>query len=155
MPYDIDYSTLPVKFEGGVRRYIENRTPGGDFLNAVLCNDLCKALSHADLESSRLIFELHAWLYNNAPSICWGTKKKFNEWVEPMDEEQQRRLAATLAESWINGNLGYVRRKAPERVPQRMFRDALKLQGFSLLKATLTCEHIYDDGDYQEACDAD
>lgn len=62
-------------------RYIEERTITGGFLDAVLCNDLKGACSRADSYNQPVIFEIVYFLYNYAPSACWGSPEKVDAWL--------------------------------------------------------------------------
>ena len=74
------YEKLPEHLQGGMRRYIENGIGAGHFLTAVLSNDLFGAVSHADPKSLEALSDIVKWLYNEAPSTCWGSKERVQEW---------------------------------------------------------------------------
>lgn len=156
MELNVNYDNCPAKFQGGMRRYIENRMPGGHFLNAVLRNDLTEAVSHADSTSLQLLRPLVVWLYNEAPGECWGDEESFKNWVENKQEPEptDMDIALELAESWINGNLSHVRDEL-FRTHMVVMREAFMEKGYSFKKAVLTCERLFCGGSYQEACDAD
>ncbi len=78
----IQYGKLPERFQGGVERYIEHGIMPGDFLSAVICNDLREACGRADLESREQLFELVSWFYTYAPRSCWGSREDMVDWVE-------------------------------------------------------------------------
>lgn len=65
-----------------LRRYIDQKIPPGGFLLSVLCNDLKDAAGRADMYNRRKLFEYVEYLYNHAPSICWGSKENVNAWLE-------------------------------------------------------------------------
>lgn len=62
--------------------YINDRTPGGHFVNALLRNDLKGVFYNADSENSELVRDYVRFLYNYAPEKCWGSKDKFDAWVD-------------------------------------------------------------------------
>ena len=62
--------------------YFRNGTVLGGFLTAVLTNDLRGACERADSENLRNLPAFVAYLYNNAPSDCWGSKAKVEAWQE-------------------------------------------------------------------------
>jgi len=64
-----------------LRRYIDNRIPTGGFLEAVLSNDLREAVGRADDENMWLIPIICTWLWNDAPSACWGSPAKVSQWL--------------------------------------------------------------------------
>jgi hypothetical protein len=53
----------------------------GHFLRAVLSNDLHDSFARADEQSSKAIGALVFFLYNDAPSPCWGTREKVEAWI--------------------------------------------------------------------------
>ncbi len=65
-----------------LRRYIEKRSPVGGFLTAVIQNDLRMAVTRADDNNLRNLPAFISYLYNEAPSQCWGSKEKVEKWVE-------------------------------------------------------------------------
>lgn len=77
----INYEGCPESVQGPLERYIEDRIPTGGFLMAVLSNDLRGSLSRADLHNRNNIFQIVSWLYNNAPSDCWGSADKVSAWL--------------------------------------------------------------------------
>ena len=62
--------------------YIQRRIPVGGFLEAVLSNNLVNAMSMADQNNLPLLKEYVLFLYNYAPAKCWGSSKKYNEWLK-------------------------------------------------------------------------
>ena len=64
-----------------IRRYIEHGIPPGDFLQAVICNDLKEACGRADEENLENLPAYVAYFYNNAPGGCWGSKGRMQDWV--------------------------------------------------------------------------
>jgi len=82
MTQDINYERLPPHLQGGVQRYIEQGVPPGDFLTAVITNDLFLAISHADSTSLAALPDIVRFFYNESPSRCWGTPEKMKTWME-------------------------------------------------------------------------
>lgn len=62
-------------------RYVESGVLPGDFLQAVLRNDLGEAAGRADLYNRRRLFEYVQWLYNEAPGTSWGSEVDVKYWV--------------------------------------------------------------------------
>lgn len=82
MNYKIKYDNLPPHIQGGVQRYIEHGTPPGDFLTAVICNDLKESFGRADEENIRRMFDIVSFFYNQAPAGCWGSEKRMMRWIK-------------------------------------------------------------------------
>ena len=78
----INYDRLPEHIRGGVKRYIEDKIPPGDFLTAVICNNLKESFGRADETNIAHMFDIVSFFYNEAPSGCWGSKKKMNDWLK-------------------------------------------------------------------------
>lgn len=65
-----------------LKRYTEKHCPVGDFLTAVLENNLSEAVGKADDYNLRNLPAFVGYLYNEAPSQCWGSKEKVKKWLE-------------------------------------------------------------------------
>ena len=77
----MNYEILPEHIRGGMQRYIENCIPPGDFLTAVICNDLKNSFGLADDINKKRLFDIVNFMYNEAPSLCWGSYEKMNSWL--------------------------------------------------------------------------
>lgn len=77
----IDYAGLPESLRDGMRCYIEDHRETGSFLRAVLSNDLRGACERADDGNQRALFDIVAWVYNEAPSTCWGSPTAVAAWL--------------------------------------------------------------------------
>jgi hypothetical protein len=79
----IDYSKVPVDYMvEGVRAYIEYGDRTGDFLHALISNDLFMAFAHADAANTEAMPEWSRWFYNEAPSNCWKSPDAYHRWIE-------------------------------------------------------------------------
>lgn len=78
---EIDYSIIPVHCRESMRAYIENGQPVGDFLRAVLENDMVRAFNRADDINANSMLQYAKFLYW-APRICWGSREKVDAWIE-------------------------------------------------------------------------
>ncbi len=58
-----------------MERYIKHGIIPGDFLQAVIANDLFLAVGRADKENERLIPAYVVYFYNKAPDDCHGSKE--------------------------------------------------------------------------------
>lgn len=63
---------IPDYMRGGIIRYYENGIPPGDFLTAVIDNDLSEACGRADETNQRCLFAYMSWFYNYAQHGTWG-----------------------------------------------------------------------------------
>ena len=78
----INYDLLPEHTRGEVKRYIEHGVPPGDFLQAVLRNNLMEAFMRADDTNIARMFDIVSFFYNEAPIDCWGSKENIKKWIK-------------------------------------------------------------------------
>jgi|OpeIllAssembly_1097287.scaffolds.fasta_scaffold00035_26 hypothetical protein len=65
----------------GAVEYVLFGVPQGDFLRAVFCNDLVHAFGRADDINLHWMHRWAMWLYNVAPTECWGSEAKVRAWI--------------------------------------------------------------------------
>jgi len=100
--YDHDSFYIPMYMAEGLLRYINEGILPGDFLQGILTNDLVRAFSHADRENKGNIPAYVAWLYNNAPVGCWGSRIRVENWVKEKREEQKHAQSGDETETKSN-----------------------------------------------------
>jgi len=64
-----------------VIRYVVHRIEPGQFLVALMSNDLKEAFARADEENLEAMHRWVKWFYNAAPGNCWGSPQRVNEWL--------------------------------------------------------------------------
>ena len=72
---------METRIKNGLDRYANDRVPTGDFLRAVLENNLMEAIARADTENLRDLFEICSYVYNHIPSACHGSQAKVRNWL--------------------------------------------------------------------------
>jgi len=77
---------IPERMMEGLDRYIEKGIPTGDFLYAVLSNNLWFAVNHGDEENLKNLPAYIGYLVNKAPSNCWGSPEIVKEWMKKKRE---------------------------------------------------------------------
>jgi len=82
MPQNPNYDLLPPHIRGGVKRYIEEYIPPGDFLQQVICNKLKESFMRADDINTSRMWNIVNFFYNEAPMNCWGSKEKMQSWLQ-------------------------------------------------------------------------
>lgn len=96
MEYDYNpvmLKMVPEHLRDGIQAYIETGRPVGQFLQAVLRNDLKAAVSHADDSSLAGMRGIIQFLYNYAPAECWGNEDTIIRWMTRGGiEGKQRKL---------------------------------------------------------------
>lgn len=78
---DINYDLLPEHIRPAVRRYIEEGTPVGGFLTAVITNNLSMAFGQADEINLSRLFDIVNFFWTEAPGPCWGSRDKMQAWM--------------------------------------------------------------------------
>lgn len=76
-----DYTQIPPHMMERLRAYTECHQPVGDFLQAVICNDLSGAFARADDTNIEIIGVYVAWFYNEAPGSCHGSRDMYRAWI--------------------------------------------------------------------------
>ena len=72
-----------------MRLYIEEGIPPGSFAVAVLSDSLVGAYSRADdVNTMRMLDWVH-WLYNDAPSGCWGSPEIVQGWLDRHEKAKE------------------------------------------------------------------
>ncbi len=95
--------TIPQYMMKPLMSYIQNGQRPGDFLTAVICNDLHTAVARADEHNIINIKAYIGYLYNEAPAGCWGSYDNMQEWINQKQKEKQCLSQSTSTEIMING----------------------------------------------------
>jgi hypothetical protein len=77
-----DYAQIPPHMQAAIRRYIIEGIQPGDFLTAVITNNLRNAVGKADADNLALLKLYVQWFYNEAPAPCWGSQQNMDEWLK-------------------------------------------------------------------------
>ena len=77
-----NWGLIPIYMRDGLDEYIQHGRLSGDFLNAVLCNDLRRAVERGDDVNRRRLHDYVTFLYNYAPSNCWGSLSNVQSWMD-------------------------------------------------------------------------
>jgi len=85
--------------KAGIDRYVKDGVPPGDFLRAVLSNNLSESFGLADLENRRDMFEIVSYLYNKVPMDVWGSLEKVQAHLD-----MKRRLREIKVEEDFNSS---------------------------------------------------
>lgn len=78
---DIDWDKCPESVRVPLQYYFEHHVQTGGFLYAVLTNDLYSACGRADSTNRECLFDIVQFLYNEVPTMCYGSPKKVGEWL--------------------------------------------------------------------------
>lgn len=77
-----EYAQIPAHMQEAIRRYVVQGLQPGDFLTAVITNDLLNAVNRADADNLPLLKLYMRWFYNEAPAPCWGSRQNMTEWMK-------------------------------------------------------------------------
>lgn len=78
----MNYERIKPEILDAIRRYADEHCPVGNFLTAVLCNDLTEAVGRADDENIRVLPEIVCYCYNEIPCSCWGSPERVRAWLD-------------------------------------------------------------------------
>ncbi len=74
---DIPPSTLE-----DLQAYVSRGRPCGNFLKAVLSNNLFDAIAHGDDRNRAALEAIVRFIYNDTPAGCWGSEGTYQAWVQ-------------------------------------------------------------------------
>jgi hypothetical protein len=77
-----DYTMLPDHMQESARKYLEVGCHTGDFLHAVLSNNLVNAYRRADPDNHAAMHQWAQWLVNEVPISCWGSEEKIERHIQ-------------------------------------------------------------------------
>lgn len=80
---------IPPRMMDAIRRYIDHGVLPGEFLIAVISNDLREAVGRADDENRKNLMAFVGYFYNEAPSTCWGSKEIMLKYAEAKETERE------------------------------------------------------------------
>lgn len=80
---------VPSHMHGAIIRYVEEGIPPGDFLSAVINNDLKEACARADNTNKHNLHTFVMWFYNQAPMYCWGRANAVRDWCKPLEDDDE------------------------------------------------------------------
>ena len=77
---NINYDNLPEHMQYAAKAYIEGGVWPGDFLRAVLKNDLVEAFVRADNVNSICMRDWAEWVYS-IPRTAWKNSENIDAWI--------------------------------------------------------------------------
>lgn len=77
---DRNYNILPEHMRESMRLYVEQGIIPGDFLQAVLSNDLITTLALADPANMAALKDYQYFLHNEVPAECFGSTEEMYDW---------------------------------------------------------------------------
>lgn len=89
----IDHALIHPMLLERLAGYRDHGYPVGDFLQAVIANDLVDAFARGDEYNLASLRHLIAWMYNEFPGPLWGSREKYAAHVERKRKERELREA--------------------------------------------------------------
>ena len=80
--------SLPDYTKEGIDAYVEDGVPPGEFLRAVLANDLMEAFGQADTNNRAAMFYICMYIYNQIPREAWGSYEKVKAWIKVKNHDR-------------------------------------------------------------------
>jgi len=84
---DYYITDIPSYTLAALERYRDGHCPVGDFLQAVIANDLRESLGRADEANTEALQKIVWWVYNELPSPAQGSAEAYREWIANRTEE--------------------------------------------------------------------
>lgn len=80
--YSIPQYNIPQRTKEAIDRYVQHHIFPGDFLYAVLTNNLRESFARADMENLGCLYEIVKYCYWEIPGVCWESEEKVDKWLE-------------------------------------------------------------------------
>jgi len=84
------YDCIPEHCRDSVRAYVEIGQPVGEFLQAVIANELSESVCRADDINIQRLADYVKFFWGDAPSDCWGSRDKYQKWIEIHRKEREK-----------------------------------------------------------------
>ncbi len=78
---DQHWQLVPEHLRPGIAMYLDDGIVPGDFLQAVICNDLKEAAFRADQTNYPRLGDLAKFFYWHTPYACQGSQSKMMDWA--------------------------------------------------------------------------
>ena len=75
-----DPKLCPARVQSSLEGYVRGLPPG-DFVRAVLSNDLNEAIARADDVNIHALLHIVAYVREHLPAVAWGSSEKVNRWL--------------------------------------------------------------------------
>ena len=82
-----NYDKIPARTKNAIDYHAEHGWPVGDFVQAVLENNLVEAFKRADDENLAAMQEIVKYCYNEIPGGAWGSPAKFMAHLDKKEQE--------------------------------------------------------------------
>lgn len=97
-----DYKKIPENILIEIGKYVKFGQPTGDFVKAILCNDLGETVSRASKDVINFIPLIVKYVFNRLPSCACGNEEFYNSWISQGGlQAYEGQLAKELCEGII------------------------------------------------------
>lgn len=76
------YEVVPDYILNSLDNYAKERIPVGDFLKAMLSNDLFQAVGRADPSCMASMKMIVTYIHCQLPGCCWGSPQHYKDWLK-------------------------------------------------------------------------
>ncbi len=80
---------VPSHIVDGFVLWVTHGLKPGQFVTAVLENNLANSFLRADPTNRRAMLEIVTFVYEDLPLTCWGSKEKMKAWAEACQKERE------------------------------------------------------------------
>jgi hypothetical protein len=94
---------IPKRMHPGIIKWILIGQIPGQFLTAVIENDLREAIGKADDENIKILGAYIQFFYNHAPTGCWGSKEKVAQWKQDGGLRKVKCILQPIVEEYDEG----------------------------------------------------
>lgn len=100
------YYLIRSKIIEGINRFALLHEKKGQFIMAVLSNDLRESIARADDFNRPLMLQIVSYCHNEIPSICWGSPEKVKDWLEMPKEKWPKGIVAPESSKELARQIG-------------------------------------------------
>jgi hypothetical protein len=80
---------IPQHTKYQIDEYVQKYVPPGDFVTAVLSNDLMEAFIRADDTNLLFMKDIVSYCYNKIPNYCWGSPGIVELWLDTPNRNKE------------------------------------------------------------------
>lgn len=79
---------IPPRTLETINDYIEKGWEPGDFVRAVLENNLARSFACADIHNRAAMFDIVKHVWNTIPANAWGSPQRVEAWIKSIKEQE-------------------------------------------------------------------
>jgi hypothetical protein len=86
--YTHNEHAIPPGMMPSILRYVDDGLPVGDFLRAVISNDLMGSVGRGDDINVKNLPAFCAYFHNHAPAECHGSQERYKAWIRKHETQE-------------------------------------------------------------------